>query len=169
MAVQTLFGWGGVKIGTGEFTTAFGTIAFIPEYVRNTTIAGKHILHPKGWRVSIDAELFNDGSDAQIALFTGLASTLSQAFTNGSSIAIYPRYTSTDTGSTAAYLCFLDSDFAPEDWANVNVGQSLKLKFIGEELLTGLPTSFSNQAPTDAIDDAGNTIIDDSGNQIIYL
>ena len=169
MAAQTLFGWGGVKIYNLDFPTAFGTISFIPEYVRNTTIAGKHILHPKGWRVSIDCELFNDGSFAGIALFTGLASVLSQAFTDGSSVNVAPRYLSTDTGSLSEYNCFLDSDFAPEDWANVNVGQSLKLKFIAENLIDGLPTTYSNQIPAGAIDNAGNSIIDDSGAELVFL
>jgi hypothetical protein len=157
MAVKTLFGWGGVMISTTDFPTAFGTVAFVPEYIRNTTIAGKHIQHFKGWRAVIECELFNDGTDTYSAKWETLVGVLSAAQFLNIAFGVYPRYTSTDTGSTWGINCFLDSDFAPVDWANTNVGQSVKLKFISENLLADLPTNLSSQEEGFVISEDGST------------
>jgi hypothetical protein len=141
--MSSLFGWGGVMIGGVEFTTAFGVLSFERVDVRNTTIAGKVLLHAKGWRPIIETELFNmNATDtANLVALTGL---ISQAQQSGSTLGVRPRYLSTDPGSLTSYACFIDSDYSPEDIAQVDVGQSIKLRWIGEELVNSLPTNVSN-------------------------
>jgi hypothetical protein len=157
--MSSLFGWGGVKIGSTEFTTAFGVLSFKREDVRNTTIAGKVLVHSKGWRAVIETELFNcQTGDA--AKFQSLASIVSASQAGNTAVVIYPRYTSTDNGSLTNYSCFLDSDFNPEDIAQVDVGQTIKLKWIGEELLNSLPSNISNpELITRTTDDSDNTAV----------
>jgi hypothetical protein len=156
MAVKTLFGWGGVMIHTTEFATAFGTVSFDPVYIRNTTIAGKHIQHFKGWRVVIECELFNDGSDTQAAAFVALSSVISGLTAANTPVTVYPRYTASDAGCLTWYSCFLDSSFSPTDWANTQVGQSIKLKFISEELVNNLPTNTSNPSLSIRVTDSAD-------------
>lgn len=141
--MPSLFGWGGVKIYTTEFTTSYGNLSFERVDVRNTTIDGKVIVHHKGWRAVIETELIN-ASAADAAKLATLASLIGQSQDQAEALTIYPRYTSTDAGSQLSYSCFLDSDFSPEDIANVDVGQTIKLRWISEDLLTTLPTNYSN-------------------------
>lgn len=168
--MPSLFGWGGVMIAGIEFATSYGRLSFEKDEVRNTTIPPlKQILvHSNGWRPVIECELFNL-STADTALFVQLADAISLSQETGAVIGVRPRYLSTDTGSTASYNCFLDSDFSPEDIANVDVGQTIKLRFIGERLTSRIPTNYSGQTDTDFVDDSANKIVDDSGNQIILF
>lgn len=164
MSVKTLWGWGGVRIQSIEFATAFGTVEMQPEFVRNTTVYGKHIQHFKGWRAVIDCTLHNDGSDAQILALRQLVNAIDTYSAQNTAMTIQPRYSSTDYGSNSAYfLCFLDSSIKPEDIAKVNVGQSLKLKFIGESLLPTLPDNYSGQVSGGWIDENSQSYVDESG------
>ena len=154
-------GWGGVKVGSVEFPYSRASITFDPVDVRNTTISGSVIVHSKGWRVIIDMELIvASESDAQNLASVALLASQSQA--DGQSINIYPRYTSTDAGSLLSYACFIDSGFSPQDIAQVDVGQTISLRWISASLLGILPNNYSSQVEEGWIDDGSDTYIDEN-------
>ena len=163
--MSSLFGWGGVKIAGVEFANAFGKLSFQREDVRNITIGKKIILHPQGWRPIIDCELFNMDDEYGFK-FRQLADSIALSQYEQTPLDIYPRYTSTDDGSLIYYSCFIDSDFAPYDIAQVDVGQKITLRFIGVDLVTSLPSNLSNPdiviRVTDEADDTAFRITDET-------
>lgn len=153
---NSLFGWGGIRIKSSgteyvEFSNAFGNIRFIREDVRNTTISGTVIVHPKGWRPVIEMEIFNMTA-ADVLQWQTLMFILSDSQLNNRTMLVYPRHNNSDAGSVLYYNCFLDGDIEPQDIANVNVGQSMSLRFIGKDLITNLPTNYSGQIAKDIFD-----------------
>lgn len=172
--MKSLFGWGGVKIADVEFTNAFGTLSFERVDVRNTTIAGTILLHAKGWRPIIEIEVFNldCGSVDYAQKFRQLAQYIALSQYEKTPLNVYPRF-GTDAGSQLYYSCYIDSDFAPEDVANTEAGQSLRLKFIGVDLVTSLPSNLSNPTmivrTTDSGDDTAIRTYDDNDNTKIRV
>jgi hypothetical protein len=163
--MSSLFGWGGVYI-TGDsepatFATSFGNVSYEKVDVRNTTIDGKIIVHPKGWRAVIECELFNT-SAADVLAFQRLAALVSISQETSTPLTVYPRYTATDAGSVRAYTCFIDSEFAPRDIANVDIGQTINLRFVAQELITYLPTNYSGQTVLPFIDESDNQYVDEN-------
>lgn len=170
--MSSIFGWGGVKV-TGNaddaiFTLASGTLSFERVDVRNVTTGGKILIHTKGWRPIIDVEIVN-ASSTDITSLIRLAVLISISQIEGSALTVYPRYTSTDLGSTLSYSCFVDSNFAPEDIAQVDVGQTVRLRFIGEDLIDYIPINYSSQIAGGFIDDNDDAYVDESGNTYTLL
>lgn len=158
-----LFGWGGVRIYGSEFANAYGTLSFEPEYVRNKTVSGIYKQHFKGWRPVITTELFNY-EDADLAKFLNLASGLSASMIANTATYIYPLYTSTELGSVLQYGCFLDSEFNLDSIAKVQIGQSIKLKWLGEYLVPELPTNYYGQVAVNFTDEDDENYVDELGN-----
>jgi hypothetical protein len=166
--MASIFGFGGVKIGNTEFATSWGKLWFERVDVRNVTVNGKVLVHFKGWRPIMETEIIITGA-ADVAKLATVFSTISESQETGQSFNIFPRYLSTDNGSLLSYTCFLDSDITPEDIAQVDVGQTVKLRWIGRDLTNILPTNYSGQTTNNAIDASSNKLVDNSGQYIVLF
>jgi len=175
MATNAVWGWGGIRFvydgSDVEFSTAFNRQYFQDEKVRNRRIDGKFIEHFTGWRPVIDAQIFNidSGDDAK---FITLLNIISQAKADGEPITVYPRYDSLDAGSQWSGSFLLDSDIdIPDLEQRVSIGQQLDIRFIGETLLSTLPTNVSDQETVWLAwsEDAGDVLIYDSTTADTYI
>jgi len=141
--MSSVFGFGGVMIETVEFPYSYGNISFERVDVRNTTLTGNILVHPVGWRPIIDVNLVSTEAADAVKL-ASVISLIAESQVTPRTITVYPRYTSTDAGSLLSYSCYVDGNISPEDIANVDVGQTLQLRFIGSTLINSLPTNYSN-------------------------
>lgn len=166
--MPSIFGWGGVKIGSNEFSYSTANVSFEKVDVRNYTISGSVLVHAKGWRPVIDMELVMT-STADCVKLGLVISDICYSQEYGQALTVYPRYTSTDAGSLMSYPCFIDSNFAPDDIAKVDVGQTVSLRFIGDRLYTQMPTNYSGMTTSGLKDETDNLYTDESGNHYIIL
>ena len=131
---QILFGFGGVKIESTNYTATFsggsGNITYSPIQLETENVDYNIVSRLLGYRVTIDiSELINIDSDDYIQ-YQRLARILSDlvSSTTQRTVTITPRDDSTLTNSLE-YECILTSSFSPEDLHRVKTGQRIALKF----------------------------------------
>ena len=170
--MRMIWGFGGAKFSqpdiesyTKTFPNAIGTMWVEEESSSWITRNRKSVKVVHGYRVYMRIRLFNIDLGMNTAnQITGLFNILSNCHESG--IMVYPRYRE-DTGSTEGYLCHLSGNIAPQDIANVPVGQWIDLEFKSINLVNRIPTAndypeFYNLITTD-----GDNMVTTDGDNLI--
>ena len=167
---DSIFGFGGVKIGTsGDYVvipSGFGTVSYTPKYREFEADNGYITRDLKGYRVTVDIELWNiDSTDA------ANAAELIRIINEHNPVGVMPRIPTAAAGVEylVIYPCNLTSSFSPKDLAKFEVGQSLNLTFEKNDLSSAIPAIFtSSTTPAMAAED-DNTLITESGDTLILF
>ncbi len=141
--MTSIWGFGGVKFqksgNTATFydttSTGVGTISYEPVYIRKTNIDNKIISRLLGYRAEIEVELTNikSGDYAEFQTLLGMLNDCISS-TAQETIEVTPRYA--DIEADLSFTCILDSDITMKDLHRLEIGQTLKLKFIAIDLET---------------------------------
>ena len=181
--MNSVFGFGGVKFNmtygssleyTKEayFSGSFSDITYEPIMLERQNVLYEDVSKLLGFKSNLDVELINIKDD-DWNQFLQLISiyNLAKQYPNGV-LTIYPEYNSGIESPELYNLKLdnmrMDSSFNPQQIANVEVGQSLSVSFIGKKLLSSIPLVFSQAEIYTWVDGDGTTMIDDDGDTLIF-
>ena len=142
--MYSLFGKGTFRITDTNisqdinFTNSKCKISFASIEKKSENINDEIVVNRRGWRVSLDVEIkmVTDNIEKLVALTIAI---------NTGVYRIYPSYdTTTNTGNWYYDDFVLTSDFSPEQLHKcLEVGQSLKLKFIKKGMISMIPPGYN--------------------------
>lgn len=145
MAAKHIWGFGGVRLETGNYTATFtnavGKLAFEPKIVANETLNGDIVQFFLGYRVKIEFTAYNVCDD-DYTEHLNLVSVMNDAMYYGNDLTIYPHYSTTD--SNVSYTCRCTSAIDWSSVAAVQAGQSITLTFESTGLVNTLPAIVSD-------------------------
>jgi len=172
MSFQALDNFGGIRFGSSsgyiDFTYSTAKIRYSPifnySYQTNT---GKQVRNLKGYRAVISANVIITTTAESTEMFKFLTEVNATRIAGNeeTTFAIFPRYDPTMVSNTF-FDVFLDSDIAPEDIANISIGQTYALTFTSKELLSSLSTNIDITTQNGTVTDTGddyNLIVTEDG------
>jgi len=168
---MAMLGFGKVKFENEETSVTFdvgrGRIKYVPVYdgAGLRDLNDRSVQFLKGFTQVVSVDLFTVSTDTvekMKTLFIMLNRTIDR--NDSRYITIYPRFG--DTGADVNYDCQINSDVELQDIANVDVGQTISLEFIGMDVLP-LSTVTSDSTLDYLVDESGNNIVDESGNNFV--
>ena len=161
MGVVSLWGFGGVNFTTAtesvEFPHGIGQVTYKKVAIKAENINREIVEKFLGYRVTISVELTNIHEN-DYTLFR----TLFAMINSGDAITIFPR------GADGIWITdvLLDSDVTFTDLHLLEIGQTLKLKFINKDLVLNLST-FANVDDSSNLTDENSIDITDENSIII--
>lgn len=174
MANQHIFGWGGLVLGDDgllqsfTFPNAMCHLYFQKVNTRNTGMNGKFYQTKYYYRPIIEVQFIDAGQDVAGTNVYELVLYILNNYINN--LLIIPNYSETnefDNSYDNSYLVYLDSDISFIQNSERPIGQNLKLKFIGKDLVTSIPTNYSHYEYVYMIADDGSYIVDHTGDNLI--
>ena len=181
--MKSIFGFGGVRVemthgSSNEYTRvawfdgSFSDITYEPIMLERQNILYEDVSKLLGYKTKLDVKLINlkDDDYFQFGQLISIYNLIKQ-YPNGV-LSIYPEY-NPDIPNPGVYNLKLvnmriNSDFNPQQIANVEIGQTLKLSFSGKSLLSWIPMVFTNQETTYWVDESNNRMVDENGNYLIF-
>lgn len=170
--MRSIWGFGGARFEKPEsaevaiqFDNALGQMWVIEDKSTWVTRSRKTVQIVHGYRVHMRIRLFNIGiapNDANS--ITELFEMISNTITTG--IKVYPRYSLTNV-SLLGFLCRLTSPIAPQDIANVPVGQWIDLDFESIELLDRIPSTNDIPEYYNLVTTDGDNMVTTDGNNLV--
>ena len=172
MSFQALDNFGGIRFGSSsgyiDFTYSTAKIRYSPifnySYQTNT---GKQVRNLKGYRAVISANVIITTTAESTEMYKFLNEVNASRIVGNTerAITIFPRY-DPNMAVNSWFVVFLDSDIAPEDIANISIGQTYALTFTSKELLSSLSTNIDITTQNGTVTDTGddyNLIVTEDG------
>lgn len=168
MATPHIWGFGSLKVRNSlydvQFTNAFNNLNFIKQSLRQRSITGK--LYQFGLRYRpIITSTITTCNETDVGELQQLLLILSNY--QNDPLYVYANYNKDNT-QNIQYQMLLDNDSIElQNIANIKVGQTIQLTFIGSYNYDYIPIYRSDVNIVYMIDQSGNTYLDQSNNKYI--